>query len=61
MEIEIVQTSNIPAFVGVRASANMSNLGEKSECAFDELIRRRNEIKNIKNPNVTYGKSPPNY
>jgi hypothetical protein len=59
MEIEIVQTSNISAFVGVRASANMSNLGESIGSAFNELIRRRNEIKNIKNPNVTYGISPP--
>jgi predicted transcriptional regulator YdeE len=61
MEIEIVQTSNISAFVGVRASANMSNLGNSIGIAFDELIRRRDEIKNIKNPNVTYGISPPNY
>ncbi|WP_169091659.1 GyrI-like domain-containing protein [Paenibacillus sp. PL91] len=61
MDIQIVQTSNISAFVGVRASANMSNLGECIEHAFKELKRRRNEIKNIKNPNVTFGISPPNY
>jgi predicted transcriptional regulator YdeE len=61
MEIEIVQTSSISTYVGVRASAHMSNLGESIGRAFEELIRRRNEIKNIKNPNVTYGISPPNY
>ncbi len=61
IEIEIVQTSNISAFVGVRASTSMSNLGTGVGHAFDELIRRRDEINNIKNPNVTYGISPPNY
>lgn len=61
MEIKIVQTDNISAFVGVRASANMSNLENKIKIAYDELIRRQSEIKNIKNPNVTYGISPPNY
>jgi predicted transcriptional regulator YdeE len=61
MKVEIIQTSNITAFVGVRASGNMSELGESIKDAFDELVRRQHEIKHIKNPKVTYGITPPNY
>jgi len=61
MQVEIVQTSNISAFVGIRTTTQMSNLGESIGRAFEELIARRNEITNIKNPNATYGISPPNY
>jgi hypothetical protein len=48
MKVEIVQTSNITAFVGVRASGNMSELGESIKDAFDELVRRQHEINTLR-------------
>ncbi|MCR2805845.1 GyrI-like domain-containing protein [Paenibacillus soyae] len=61
MEVKIVQTGTITAYIGVRASSAMSDLGESVARAFDELLSRRDEIMNIKNPQVTYGITPPNY
>lgn len=61
MNVEIVETKEITAYIGIRATANYSNLGESVNHAFNELTRRKDEIFNIKNPNVTYGITPPNY
>lgn len=61
MNIEIVHTDTITAFVGVRAESTMAELGFHVKRAFDELVERRHEIKNIKNPKVSYGITPPNY
>jgi predicted transcriptional regulator YdeE len=61
MEIEIVQTTAIATYVGVRATEVFSKLGPSVHRAFQELSRRTEEILNIKNPQVTYGITPPNY
>jgi len=61
MNIEIVETKQISTYVGIRATAYFSNLGESINHSFTELYRRKHEIVNIKNPNVTYGITPPNY
>lgn len=61
MKVEIVETENITTYVGIRATADFANLGETVNHAFIELTRRKDEILNIKNPNVTYGITPPNY
>ncbi|MCJ8010778.1 GyrI-like domain-containing protein [Paenibacillus sp. KQZ6P-2] len=61
MKVEIVETKNITTYVGIRATAYFSNLGESINHAFIELTRRKDEILNIKNLNVTYGITPPNY
>ncbi len=39
----------------------MAELGNNVKRAFAELAERRYEVKNIKNPLVTYGITPPNY
>ena len=61
MDIQIIQTDAITAYVGVRAASTMAELGYNVKRAFAELAERRHEIKNIKNPLVTYGITPPNY
>ncbi|PWV95856.1 putative transcriptional regulator YdeE [Paenibacillus cellulosilyticus] len=61
MRVEIVETNQLSAYIGVRACAAFSDLGVAVNRAFDELISRRDEIKTIKNPDVTYGITPPNY
>ncbi|GMK40201.1 hypothetical protein PCCS19_32560 [Paenibacillus sp. CCS19] len=61
MRVEIVETDGISAYVGVRASSTFDQLGSTVSRAFDELMTRRDEIKNIKSDNVTYGITPPNY
>ncbi|MBP3963228.1 GyrI-like domain-containing protein [Paenibacillus lignilyticus] len=61
MKIEIIQTSTISSFVGVRASSLMSNLGNAVNQALHEVVRRSDEIGNIRNREVTYGITPPNY
>lgn len=61
MDVEIVETKEISTYVGIRATAFFSNLGESIHHAFVELSNRRDEIRHIKNPNVTYGITPPNY
>jgi predicted transcriptional regulator YdeE len=61
MKIEIVQTDQITAYVGIRATDYMSNFGNSIKPTFSELAARRDEIKNVINPNVKYGITPPNY
>lgn len=61
MNVEIVEIKEITTYVGIRATAYFSNLGESINHAFIELSRRRDEIHNLINPNVTYGITPPNY
>ncbi|MDR9856483.1 GyrI-like domain-containing protein [Paenibacillus sp. VCA1] len=61
MKMEIVHTNEMTSFVGIRAHSIMANLGEATNLAFEELIRRRNEIQNILDQEITYGISPPNY
>lgn len=61
MKVEIIQTSEISAFVGIRVNSYMTDLGDDVIRASNELRRRRDEIKEIKNQAVTYGISPPNY
>lgn len=61
MKVEIVETKEITTYVGIRATAFFSSLGENINSACIELTRRKDEIKNIINPNVTYGITPPNY
>lgn len=61
MEVEIIETTAITSYVGVRATEKFANLGLSVRHAFQELLRRREEILNIKNPQVTYGITPPNY
>ncbi|QJD83215.1 GyrI-like domain-containing protein [Cohnella herbarum] len=61
MKIEIVQTSAITSYIGVRASGTMATLEAPVRDAFHELISRREEIKNIINQEITYGITPPNY
>ncbi|WP_308639792.1 GyrI-like domain-containing protein [Paenibacillus silvisoli] len=61
MKIELVETSELTAFVGVRAVSLMSDLGSAAERGFNELLQRRDEIQTVKNPHVTYGITPPNY
>ncbi|MBD3922491.1 GyrI-like domain-containing protein [Paenibacillus sp. PR3] len=61
MRVEIVETERISTYIGVRACAYFSDLGAAVGRAFDELISRSDEIKNIRNTNVTYGITPPNY
>lgn len=61
MNVEIVETNEITTYVGIRATAYFSNLGESINHAFIELSRRSDEIHNLINPNVTYGITPPNY
>jgi predicted transcriptional regulator YdeE len=61
MNIEIIETKEITGYVGTRATAYYSNLEESISNAFEELTRRRDEILNIKDPNVMYGITPPNY
>ncbi|AOZ92555.1 GyrI-like domain-containing protein [Paenibacillus crassostreae] len=61
MRIEIMQTNQITSFVGIRAISLMTELGDNVNHAFKGLIEIKNEIKNITNPEVTYGITPPNY
>ena len=61
MKVEIIETSTITTYVGVRANGFMSELGQGVSDAFAELARRRSEIANIARPNMTYGITPPNY
>ncbi|SDX50348.1 GyrI-like domain-containing protein [Paenibacillus sp. CF384] len=61
MKIEIVQTNAIASYVGVRASSLMTNLGSAVSSALQEVVERSNEIANIRNREVTYGITPPNY
>ncbi|WP_027087890.1 GyrI-like domain-containing protein [Cohnella panacarvi] len=61
MRVEIIQTSQITSFVGIRAISLMSELGDNVSHAFKELEERKKEIKNVTNLEVTYGISPPNY
>ncbi|WP_028608399.1 GyrI-like domain-containing protein [Paenibacillus harenae] len=61
MKVEIIQTESITAYVGVRTSGHMIELGKSVTGAFDELVSRRHEIRHLKNANVTYGITPPNY
>ncbi|MCR8644793.1 GyrI-like domain-containing protein [Paenibacillus sp. N1-5-1-14] len=61
MHIEIIDTEEITTYVGIRATANFFNMGESVNQAFMELERRKDEIRHITNPTVTYGITPPNY
>jgi predicted transcriptional regulator YdeE len=61
LEVEIIETTAITTYVGVRATEQFANLGSSVQRAFQELLRRREEILHIKNPQVTYGITPPNY
>ncbi|MFD0620182.1 GyrI-like domain-containing protein [Paenibacillus sp. GCM10027629] len=61
MKVEIVDIPKITSYVGIRASEYFSNLGQSINYSFKELINRQDEIKNIVNPSVTFGVSPPNY
>lgn len=61
MKVEIIETKDITTYVGIRATAYISMLGENINKGFLELTRRREEIPNVKNPNVTFGITPPNY
>jgi len=61
MKVEIVESRTLTTYVGIRATAIYSQLGEHVSHAFRELTRRKDEIHNINNPHVTYGITPPNY
>jgi predicted transcriptional regulator YdeE len=61
MKIQIVETDRISAYVGIRVTDVMSNFGNSIKHAFLELAARRGEISNLKNPNVNFGITPPNY
>ncbi|PYI57277.1 GyrI-like domain-containing protein [Paenibacillus flagellatus] len=60
MNIRAVQ---MPAFtvVGIRASGTMSGLGAPVRQAYVDLLRRREDIRNVNDPGTVYGVSPPNY
>ncbi|WP_219836965.1 GyrI-like domain-containing protein [Paenibacillus sp. R14(2021)] len=61
MKIEILQTNEISTFVGIRTNSVMTDLGIAVNHTFKELTERKSEIRNIKNHQVTYGITPPNY
>jgi predicted transcriptional regulator YdeE len=61
LKIEIVKKDRISAFVGIRVSDVMSNFENSISQAFLELAARLDEIRNLKNPNVSFGITPPNY
>jgi predicted transcriptional regulator YdeE len=61
MKVEIVETKEITTYIGIRVTSDFLNLGDNINQAFTELKRRQGEIQTIKNPNVTFGITPPNY
>lgn len=61
MKIELIETSEMTSYVGIRATSTMTNLGEAVNEAFKQLTKRQDEITNLVDRTVTYGITPPNY
>lgn len=61
MKVELIQTDQMTTCVGIRAVSLMSELGDQVSSAFAQLAARKHEIQTIKNPETTYGITPPNY
>lgn len=61
MKIDIVEIPEIRTFIGIRVTDYFSNLGAGINSAFIELQNRKAEIRNIRDLNVTYSITPPNY
>ncbi|MDQ0112362.1 putative transcriptional regulator YdeE [Paenibacillus harenae] len=61
MKVELIETTEITSYVGIRAHSTMTNLGSAVHSAFQQLTKRRDEINNVVDRKVTYGITPPNY